>query len=194
MPQSLRVRSRRCRVRAADRAGLSILAALALVLVAATLAVVSVPRFSKLALADNERDARVAVRLLAEHAGALTARQDAGAPGTGGAAPSLAALLASDTELGRTLTDAELMCVGASAEPALRRHGYLFWLLQAGDRPLAVAWPWESGRTGLAAYCARPGEALRELEAASCRAGDRAAARALSSGELLGWPERREPD
>jgi hypothetical protein len=160
--------------------GVSAPAALALVLVAATLALVSVPRFSSLALHDNERDARQVARLLAESAAAS------------GELAALAELCAGDGELARTLTDAELVPLGP--EPALRRHGYVFWLLRGNGGPLAVAWPWDGGRTGRSAYAAESGSPLREIDAAAAAAAGPQAARALEAADVLAWPERRQPD
>ncbi len=140
------------------RGGLSFSGALSLLAIASVLLFVSLPRLRGIALQENEVDAQTTAALLAR---ALA--------GSGGRPDSLGELL-SRRELEHALPDADLLSDGR----LLRRHGYVFGLVElppplllagwpAGNALLVpdgpsrrgvFAWPWEAGRTGRAALLA----------------------------------------
>jgi len=142
--------------------GLSPSGALSLAAVTAVLLFVSLPRLRGIALQENEVDAQAAALLLAR---ALPARGTSDALELG--------TLLTRPELARTLPDVELLCDGR----LLRRHGYLFelvelpqplvlagWPFFPGPRapvvpdasavPGVLAWPWKQGLTGSVALLA----------------------------------------
>jgi hypothetical protein len=109
-----------------------------------------VPRLRGFALRENELDAIQTARLFAE----VLPR-----PVPDAAAPAIEALVA-ENGLARQLADAEFLAGGR----LMRRHGYLFEVTrvsvgsaEAPPTELCVrAWPWEPGRTGVAAFVGRP--------------------------------------
>jgi hypothetical protein len=110
-----------------------------LALIGVVVVLVSIPRLRRFALQENETDAIRALRALGE---------DALARSPIGVAPDLAALVAADAALRKRLEDLEVLEDGR-----LRRHGYVFDWIEGDDGGGAiVAWPWEHGRTGLAAF------------------------------------------
>lgn len=124
--------------------GLSFVDAAVLGLVAVVVLLVSLPRLRDFALRENELDAIRALRLLSE---------DAAAHADALAAGDLGALLAASSDHRVRLEDVEVLPGGR-----LRCHGYLFAAaLASGGRPVLVAWPWEHGSTGLAAFAIEPG-------------------------------------
>jgi hypothetical protein len=132
------------KVEVAAKRGLSFVDAAVLGLVALVVFLVSLPRLREFALRENELDALHALRVLSEDA---LARPDALATG------DLGALLAASPDHRVRLEDVEVLEGGR-----LRCHGYLFAaaIAEAG-RPVLVAWPWEHGSTGLAAFAIEPG-------------------------------------
>jgi hypothetical protein len=150
--------------------GLSLSGASSLVAVVAVLVVVSVPRLRRLALQENEADARTTSQLLARALNECK-RRDAHLP-------AMHELLHAPLLEG-TLADAELLEHGT----LLRRHGYLFEVTQLGpelalpdavlavlrgdgsplaDLPAVRAWPWAYGDTGESAFlCTCTGASLK---------------------------------
>jgi hypothetical protein len=129
---------------ATAKRGLSFVDAAVLGLVALVVLLVSLPRLREFALRENELDAIRALRVLSEdaveHADVL-------------AAGDLGALLAASSDHRVRLEDVEVLPGGR-----LRCHGYLFAAALAdGARPVLVAWPWEHGSTGIAAFAIEPG-------------------------------------
>jgi hypothetical protein len=123
-------------------APLSLSGAMTLFAIAAVLVTVSIPRLRGLAQRENEADARATAQLLAKGL--------ADAMATGSSVPSLAALLR-EQALSGVRTDAELF----PTDGVLRRHGYLFEIIQLPSRANAVrAWPWKHGSTGARAFLA----------------------------------------
>lgn len=115
-----------------------------LALIGVVVVLVSLPRLRRFALHENETDAIRAIRALGEDA---LARSPVGVP------PNLAALAASSSALRARLEDLEVLEGGR-----LRRHGYVFDWIEGDDGGGAiVAWPWEHGRTGLAAFAVELG-------------------------------------
>lgn len=114
--------------------------ALSLFAIGLVVVLVSVPRLRALALRSNEDDAWQMIRLLGQEA-------------FGGevlAAPNrdLGQLVDERPGLAHRLDDTEVLQQGR----VLRRHGYLFDLIEAGGRHELRAWPWRHGRTGVAAF------------------------------------------
>jgi hypothetical protein len=128
----------------AVRRGIPLVDAAVLGLIALVVLLVSLPRLRRFALRENEADAIRALRILAldgvAHADVL-------------AGGNLGALLAASPEHRVRLEDVEVLSDGR-----LRCHGYLFAvaLVETG-RPILLAWPWEHGSTGLAAFAIEPG-------------------------------------
>jgi hypothetical protein len=128
----------------AVRRGLSFVDGAVLGLVALVVVLVSLPRLRRFALRENETDAIRALRLLAAEA---VAHGDALASG------DLGALLASSSDHRVRLEDVEVLKDGR-----LRCHGYLFAAARTdAGLPVLLAWPWEHGSTGLAAFAIEPG-------------------------------------
>ena len=97
---------------------------------------VSLPRLSVFAMQENETDALVLVRTLAE----LPLRGDAQAP-----------LVVGDLDLDqgqRWMRDLEIVDGGAR----LARYGYLFDLVEEGEHRVVRAWPARFGHTGRRAF------------------------------------------
>lgn len=147
--------------------GLSALGLVTLVSVVAVLVLVSLPRLRGFALHENEQDAVQITRLLAQ-----------GLDGLQDYAPSpRIEVLADEVGLRATLVDADFLAEGH----VLRRHGYLFEVVDAGSelalpgavhaaerraRLLVRAWPWDEGRTGRRSFIGVPGGVVYQLEAA----------------------------
>jgi len=108
-----------------------------LLAVGAVVLLVSLPRLREFALRENESDAQSLLQRLGE-----AWSQDAYA------AESVRGLLEATPSMEQRLEDVELLQEGR----LLRRHGYLFELRRTDAGVCAEAWPWEHGRTGLAAY------------------------------------------
>jgi hypothetical protein len=126
------------------RRGLSFVDGAVLGLIALVVVLVSLPRLRRFALRENETDAIRALRILAVDG---VAHADVLAGG------NLGALLAASSDHRVRLDDVEVLPDGR-----LRCHGYLFTIaLAETGRPLLLAWPWEHGSTGLAAFAIEPG-------------------------------------
>lgn len=126
-----------------------------LLLVSLVVVAVSVPRLRGFALRENELDAIHTARLFAAVLPAALPDE--------AAAPAIEALV-TQNGLARQLSDAEFLSGGR----LMRRHGYLFEVTRVpvggGDGADAApgelcvrAWPWEPGRTGVAAFVGRAG-------------------------------------
>jgi hypothetical protein len=156
-----------------------------LALIGVVVVLVSLPLLRRFALHENETDAIRALRALGEE---MVARPPAGSP------PELAALVASSP--GRRMLSEDLEVL---ADGRLRRHGYMFAWVGGDDGERApgaggaiVAWPWEHGRTGLAAFAIEPGGPVLGLANADGRySGPRRRPppplRAREPGEALVW-------
>lgn len=134
--------------RSEERRGWTPAGVSSLVAIVAVIVLVSLPRLHAFAVEENETDAAVLARRLAQALG--------DAPGDGQPA-SLAALV---DELGmRDRTDdLEWLADGR----VLRRHGYLFELDPPHAAPRALrAWPWSYGATGRTAFLAHPSDGVR---------------------------------
>ncbi|MCC6408463.1 MAG: hypothetical protein IT453_14970 [Planctomycetes bacterium] len=108
---------------------------LTLVAISAVVVMISLPRLREFALRENENDARVLLGRLASTLEVHAAERPA----------HVADLVAAGDGLAQWMTDAEYLEDGK----LLRRHGYLFDVVQGPDERLAVrAWPWHAGRTG----------------------------------------------
>jgi hypothetical protein len=128
--------------------------------VIAVLAVVTLTRLELFAVYENERDA---LRLLMQIAERLE-----GSPAAG-TERSLAAVLQPDP---KGLSPADLLRAAGDADwleagRVLRWHGYLFELEAAAGAPSSgrgpariLAWPWQHGHTGVAAYAFDPAMGL----------------------------------
>jgi hypothetical protein len=128
----------------AARPGISFVDGAVLGLIALVVVLVSLPRLRHFALRENETDAIRALRLFSEDA---LAHPDALAKW------NLADLLSASSVHRARLEDVEVLEDGR-----LRCHGYLFAAaLGSSGRPWILAWPWEHGRTGLAAFAIEPG-------------------------------------
>jgi hypothetical protein len=113
-------------------------------LIALVVVLVSMPRLRRFALRENETDAIRALRVLADDA---LADPDALRSG------DLGSLLAASSSHRVRLEDVEVLDGGR-----LRRHGYVFSATEvAPGRTVLLAWPWDHGRTGLAAFAIEPG-------------------------------------
>jgi hypothetical protein len=110
---------------------------LTLVAIAAVVVAVSLPRLSEFALRENESDARAMMTRLAK---ALETRS--------GSPRNVEELVRDTSGLLKWSTDTEFLESGR----LLRRHGYLFELVAAGDRRRVRAWPWSAGKTGNSAF------------------------------------------
>ncbi len=129
---------------AAVRRGFRFIDGAVLGLIALVVVLVSLPRLRRFALRENESDAIRALRVLADDA---LADQDALRT------CDLGALLAASSSHRVRLEDVEVLEGGR-----LRRHGYLFGAVeQAPGRRVLLAWPWNHGSTGLAAFAIEPG-------------------------------------
>jgi len=134
----------RSRTSVGEKRGLSFIDAATLALIAIVVVLVSLPRLRRFALRENETDAIAMLRILA--ADALENREALVAGG-------LSALLASSTAHRIRLEDVEVLEDGR-----LRRHGYVFESARDVEgRAVLLAWPWEHGRTGIAAFAVEPG-------------------------------------
>lgn len=134
----------RSRTRVEEKRGLSFVDAATLALIAIVVVLVSLPRLRRFALRENETDAIAMLRILA-----VDALADREALVAGG----LSALLAASTHHRVRLTDVEVLEDGR-----LRRHGYVFETVRDVEgRPILLAWPWEHGTTGVAAFAVEPG-------------------------------------
>lgn len=137
-------RGARSGARSAEKPGLSLVDTATLALIAIVVVLVSLPRLRRFALRENETDAIAMLRVLAVDA---AANREALVEG------GLSALLAASTHHRVRLEDVEVL-----GEGRLRRHGYVFEAVHgAGGEPVLLAWPWEHGRTGLAAFAVEPG-------------------------------------
>ncbi|HEV8113250.1 MAG TPA: hypothetical protein VGR31_10795 [Planctomycetota bacterium] len=126
------------------RRGVRFIDAAVLGLIALVVVLVSMPRLRRFALRENETDAIRALRVLADDA---LAGPDALRSG------DLGGLLAASSTHRVRLEDVEVLDDGR-----LRRHGYLFSATEvAPGRTVLLAWPWDHGRTGLAAFAIEPG-------------------------------------
>ena len=115
-----------------------------LALIGLVVVLVSLPKLRHFALHENESDAIRAVRVLGDDA---LDHEELFASGR------LAALVDAVPGRRRHLEDLETLPDGK-----LRRHGYVFEWIEGEDGGTAiVAWPWEHGRTGLAAFAVEPG-------------------------------------
>ena len=152
------------------RAGLSGSGTVSIAAIVCVLVLVSLPRLRKMALHENELDARATALALARE----LPRHEADAR----AVPAIGTLVRAD-ELARQLADFELLDGGRR----LRRHGYVFEVVTlppqlpvlAAFFPVRLAapgpiegpqigiraWPWKHGQTGSAALIAT-GETLYE--------------------------------
>ncbi|MFN0007535.1 MAG: hypothetical protein ACKVXR_06460 [Planctomycetota bacterium] len=134
----------RSKASAVKERSLSLVDAATLALIAIVVVLVSLPRLRRFALRENETDAIAMLRILAVDAIANREALDAG---------GLSALLAASTGHRVRLEDVEVLDDGR-----LRRHGYVFESVRdAEDRPVLLAWPWDHGRTGVAAFAVEPG-------------------------------------
>jgi hypothetical protein len=119
---------------------------LTLAAIATLVVVISLPRLREFALRENEADAKALLTRL----GSTLAVHAAERP------ENVAALVAKSDDMLPWLTDADYLEQGR----LLRRHGYLFDVVEGGDRHWIVrAWPWQAGRTGVRAFAERAGEA-----------------------------------
>jgi hypothetical protein len=127
-----------------EKRGLTFVDTATLALIAIVVVLVSLPRLRRFALRENETDAIAMLRVLAVDA---VANREALAEG------GLSALLAASTHHRVRLEDVEVLGDGR-----LRRHGYVFESVRGAEgRSVLLAWPWEHGRTGLAAFATEPG-------------------------------------
>ncbi len=128
------------------RRGFSTAGTLSLIAIASVLLFVSLPRLKGLALQENEADARATLELF--RAPLLALAHDAGSE-----PPPIGSLSRSPAIL-RSLSDTDFLEEGR----VLRRHGYLFSIVEIRAPALAeprfgiLAWPWEQGNTGTAAF------------------------------------------
>ncbi len=145
--------SRRAFLQAApSRLGVSTSSKLVLGAVAAVLLFVSLSRLHIFAVHENERDAVRLLRSLGPRAvEAAAATLPASSP------PNAQSILA-DAVASERLNDVGWIEQGR----ALRRHGYLFGMQRAEDGAWCLmAWPWNQGRTGKAAFVFHPTLGLR---------------------------------
>lgn len=134
----------RSKAKVAEKRGLSLADTATLALIAIVVVLVSLPRLRRFALRENETDAIAMLRILAVDA---IANREALLAG------GLSALLATSTGHRVRLEDIEVLDDGR-----LRRHGYVFEsVCDAEGRPVLIAWPWDHGRTGVAAFAVEPG-------------------------------------
>lgn len=149
--------------RPGPRSGLTLLNAVTLGAVVAVVVLISLPRLHAFAVQENEADAAGLVRRLGQElaAGALLEQEHgatSGAPEVSGP-PTPLAHLVSRAGLDARRDDLEWLQDGR----VLRRHGYLFELVERGPDgvPWLRAWPWSHGETGRAVFVSTaPGAVL----------------------------------
>ncbi len=183
-------RDRRRPARRATRArrGFSTAGTLSLVAIASVLLFVSLPRLKGLALQENEADARATLELFRAPLLAL-ANDTAGAP------PPIRSLSRAPA-IQHSLSDTDFLEEGR----VLRRHGYLFRVVEIRDPELAethlgiLAWPWELGNTGAAAFLlASDGRVLHHPNQPARWSGPLALrTSALSFADWRAWPRRSD--
>ncbi len=127
---------------------ISTAALLSLGAILAVLVFVSIPRLRSLAQQENEADAHATLELFRGALTVLAAERPARAP------PLSLEELARPAPISRSLSDGEFLADGL----VLRRHGYLFRLVEVpgAQGPGILAWPWEHGTTGKAAFLFTP--------------------------------------